>query len=423
LDQIRFEGAGKTMAEKYSWKFKPKMRARSYGWQGTQKAVSRLKEAVSEIKVVARKDPVLAGEGVVCLMERIWPAFEHIDTSSGALGGAIYRTLNMMIPILVKAPADQRTRAKWLKRLVQAFEDDGVDYLAPVEERFGEIAVYPDLIKQYADDRLEFIKMAWSQGDRFGFVHGTSICLSCLLEAGRHEELMALLGLRPSRNWYEDKFGMQSLLRQGRIEDALAFAEQMLAGDRPTYSHGEIAQFCEGLLLQLGRSDEAYRVYGLPNATGTTYLGTYRSLVKRYPERDTRAILIDLMEEHGASGKWFAAAKDAGHLDIALDCAAQSSVEPATLIRAARDFQEKNPRFAATVALQAVSHLLGGRGYEPTRTDVEDAMRYLHQAACKIDAVGWAKQSVQRLLAHKMPDVTGFQRVVEDLLPMFDQAE
>lgn len=411
------------MVVKYSWKFKPKMRARSYGWQGTQKATTRLKEAVSEIKAVARKDPILAGEGVVCLMERIWPAFEHIDTSSGALGGAIYRTLNVLIPILVKAPADQRTRAKWLKRLVQAFEEDGVDYLAPVEERFGEIAVYPDLVNQYADDRLDFIKMAWAQSERFGIVPEVSICLSCLLEAGRHEELTALLDLRSSRSWYEDKFGAQSLLRQGRPEDALAFAEQMLVGGRPSYSHGEIARFCEGLLLQLGRPDEAYRVYGLPNASGTTYLATYRSLVKRYPDRDTRAILVDLMEEHGASGKWFAAAKDAGHLDIALDCAAQSSVEPATLIRAARDFQQKDPKFAATVALQAVSHLLNGRGYEPTRTDVENAIRYLHQAARKIDALGWARQSVRRLVAHQVPDVTGFQRVVEDLLPMFDQAE
>jgi hypothetical protein len=52
------------MATKYSWKFKPKMRARSYGWQGSRKAMARLKESVSEIKAIARKDPVLAGEGV-----------------------------------------------------------------------------------------------------------------------------------------------------------------------------------------------------------------------------------------------------------------------------------------------------------------------------------------------------------------------
>jgi uncharacterized membrane protein len=160
----------------------------------------------------------------------------------------------------------------------------------------------------------------------------------------------------------------------------------------------------------------------LPNAHGTTYLATYRSLVKRYPDRDSRAVLVDLMETHGAGGKWFAAAKDAGHLDIALECAAQPSVEPATLIRAARDFQVKDPRFAATVALQAVSHLLSGRGYEPTRTDMESAMQYLHQAATKIDGLGWAKQSVRQLLAHQLQDDAGFRQVVENLLPNFDQS-
>ena len=38
---------------------------------------------------MARVDAVLAGDGIVSLMERIWPAFERIDTSSGALGSAV----------------------------------------------------------------------------------------------------------------------------------------------------------------------------------------------------------------------------------------------------------------------------------------------------------------------------------------------
>jgi len=37
-----------------------------------------LKEAVAEIKKVARVDPVTAADGVVCLMERIWPAFQDM---------------------------------------------------------------------------------------------------------------------------------------------------------------------------------------------------------------------------------------------------------------------------------------------------------------------------------------------------------
>ena len=58
------------------WQFKTKFRAKAFGWRGSRLAISRLKEAVSEIKAVAKSDPVAAGDGAVSLMERIWPAFQ-----------------------------------------------------------------------------------------------------------------------------------------------------------------------------------------------------------------------------------------------------------------------------------------------------------------------------------------------------------
>ena len=88
-------------------------------------AISRLKEAVSEIKSAAKSDPVAAGDGAVSLMELIWPAFQDIDTSSGALGTAVARTLDELIPILIEAPSDHSARSKWLKRLFEAVQDDG----------------------------------------------------------------------------------------------------------------------------------------------------------------------------------------------------------------------------------------------------------------------------------------------------------
>jgi hypothetical protein len=81
---------------------------------------------------VAKKDPVLAGDSAVRLAEKLWPALEHIDTSSGALGSAVYKTLDALIPVVVKAPADEKTRIRWLDRLWQAMAEDGVDYLSPV---------------------------------------------------------------------------------------------------------------------------------------------------------------------------------------------------------------------------------------------------------------------------------------------------
>ena len=52
-----------------------------------------MKEAVSEIKEVAKSDPVTSGDGAVSLMQRIWPALQGIDGSSGALRSAVNRTL------------------------------------------------------------------------------------------------------------------------------------------------------------------------------------------------------------------------------------------------------------------------------------------------------------------------------------------
>ena len=121
------------MAASRKWLFKNRLRARAFGWRGSKPAISRLKEAASEIKSAAKSDPVTAGEGTVSLMERIWPAFQDIDTSSGALGTAVARTLSELIPILADAPTDHATRSKWLERLFEAVQNDGVEYLGPVE--------------------------------------------------------------------------------------------------------------------------------------------------------------------------------------------------------------------------------------------------------------------------------------------------
>ncbi len=41
------------VAAAHGWRFKAKLRARAYGWRGSALAVTRLKEALSEIKTVA----------------------------------------------------------------------------------------------------------------------------------------------------------------------------------------------------------------------------------------------------------------------------------------------------------------------------------------------------------------------------------
>ena len=76
------------MADGHIWEFTSRFRRHAYGWMSLP-AIQRVKQAVSEIRKVARKDPVLAAEGAVTLLERLSPALEQIDSSSGATGTAV----------------------------------------------------------------------------------------------------------------------------------------------------------------------------------------------------------------------------------------------------------------------------------------------------------------------------------------------
>lgn len=55
----------------HKWAFKPRMRAGAYSWKSSAKATERLKSASSEIRAVARTEPVKAAEGVIALAQRI----------------------------------------------------------------------------------------------------------------------------------------------------------------------------------------------------------------------------------------------------------------------------------------------------------------------------------------------------------------
>ncbi|MEO5375533.1 MAG: hypothetical protein H7840_14900 [Alphaproteobacteria bacterium] len=401
----------------HTWTFKARFRTSAYGWRGSSLAITRLKEAVSEITKVSKVDPILAADGAVALMERLWPALQDIDTSSGALGSAVHRTLEALIPILVKAPADPKTRGKWLERLFKAVQEDGVQYLTPVEERWGEIAIYQEHINAYADRLLPSLRRIWSEEKGGGFLNGTDICLSSLLEAGRYDELFEVLGLRSYRFWAYDHFAAEALVRMGRTDAAIAYAEAARNSRTGHYEQRGIDAFCERVLIDAGRADEAYRRFGLRTAQATTYLAAYRATVKRYPGIEPRRILLDLIEARGSKGKWFAAAKETEFLDIALDCAAAYDAEPATLIRAARDFTESEPSFAASVSLVALQGLLRGRGYDAREADVLAACDHLLTAAQRLGAMIWMKEQIDVLLAMPIStDRQPFRQAIGDWL-------
>jgi len=90
-------------------------------------------------------------------------------------------------------------------------------------------------------------------------------------------------------------------------------------------------------LLGAGRVDEAYERYALTASETATGLARFRAIAKKYPHREPSGILSDLAESSGDTGRYFAAAKDAGFFDLALKFAEKGRTDPRTLSRAARD--------------------------------------------------------------------------------------
>jgi hypothetical protein len=345
------------MPAKHIWAFKASLRARAFGWNGSSLACRRLKEAVSEIRKIAKADPVTAGDGAVSLMERIWPACEHIDTSSGAVGSAVNWTQGEVLPIAIEAPADRKTRDQWLVRLWQAIQTDGVDYLWMVEDRWGELCGSREVASFWADEFLALLRTAWSDPRPGNYVRGTCLCLASLVAAGRSRELLEVLALERFPFWHHRKFGTQALAAEGRTDEAIAFAEASRGLNQPDVA---IDAACEKILLDAGRADEAYDKYALTANASSTGLARFRAIAGKYPDRDPKKILLDLAASGGDPGLWFAAAKAAGFLDLAREFARTGRTDPRTLSRASRDLIERDASFSMQVGRLAIEGILRG---------------------------------------------------------------
>ena len=81
----------------HKWAFAPRFRRHAFGWR-SQPAVQRVREAAAEIHKVAKKDPALAAAGAVLFLEKVSPALEQVDSSSGAIGTAVNHAIDRQGP-------------------------------------------------------------------------------------------------------------------------------------------------------------------------------------------------------------------------------------------------------------------------------------------------------------------------------------
>lgn len=371
----------------YKWQFAPRFRRHAFGWR-SDTPIQRIKEALTEIKQIARKEPVIAAEGAVTLLEKLSPALEQVDSSSGSLGSAVNRAIDTLVPIIAKAEVDQRVRQRWLERLWNAVQEDAIPYIEVLGDYWGELCVTSELASAWADELLPLVKHVWSpSATGHGFFKGTTACLASLYAAGRHDELLALIDKAPFKWWHDRRWGVKALAAMGKKAEAIRYAEESRGRNDPLWL---IAQACEEILLSSGLVDEAYRRYALEANQGTTNLATFRAIARKYPNKPPDEILRDLIASTpGAEGKWFAAAKDAGQFDVAIELVTRSPTDPRTLTRAARDFATERPDFAVASGLAALRWISHGAGYDITGADVLDAYTAVIQAASRagVDAL------------------------------------
>ena len=363
----------------HKWQFAPRFRRRAFGWR-SDTPIQRIKEALTEIKQFARKEPVLAAEGAITLLEKLSPALEQVDSSSGALGSAVNRAIDTLVSIIAQADVEPKQRQRWLERLWQALQEDEIPYIELLGDHWGELCVTPELASRWADEFLPLVESAWApNASGHGFFEGTSACLSALLAAGRYDELLTLIDKARFKWWHDRRWGVKALVAMGKKAEAIRYAEESRGRDDPGW---QVAQACEAILLSSNLADESYRRYALAANQGTTNLATFRAIAKKYPNVPPEQILRDLIASTpGAEGKWFAAAKDAGLFDLAIELAARSPTDPRTLTRASRDYAEKQPDFALAAGLAALHWISRGHGYEITGGDVLDAYAAVTQAS------------------------------------------
>jgi hypothetical protein len=384
-------------AEPHKWEFKARFRRHAFGWK-SQPAITRIKQAVAEIKKVAKKDPVLAADGAIAFLERVSPALEHVDSSSGSIGTAVNNAIAELVPIIADAPADAKTRDAWLERLFEAYQDDGIPYIEWLGDHWGALCASKEIASTWGDRLMDGVRLSWSPDPTLrGYFKGTTNCLSALVASERYDDVLALLELAPYKMWHYRQYGVKALAAKGKKAEAIRYAEE---GRGLNDSPVAIARACEEVLLSSGLVDEAYRRYGLEANQGGTYLATFRAVAKKYPHKAAGEALADLVKTTpGDEGKWFAAAKDAGLYDEALALASRTPCDPKTLARAARDYAEKQSAFAVGAGLLSLYWLVQGYGYEITSVDVWDAYRATLAAAERHGSAAEVKERVRKLVA------------------------
>lgn len=387
------------ISEKHIWEFKPRFRRGAFGWR-SQPAIKRIKEAVSEIKKVARHDPLLAAEGAVCFLERVSTALVNVDGSSGSMGSAVNRAIETLAVIIAQAEADDGVRRSWLKRLWKAIENDETPYIELLDKHWGRLCNSAEIASEWADELLPLARLvAASEG--YCYSRGTRVCFESLYKAGRFEELLNLLKARNFRFDSDQAYAVKTLFTLGRKQEAIAVAnacKNFSVNDTPSIDQVLIEFNLAPVPAKLEYGPSAFQAL-----RKGTYLSWYRAVAKEFPEKQPLEILQDLIATMpGQEGKWFATAKELGMLSLAIQLANTSLCDPGTLARASRDYVEKDPEFAMGAGRAALHWYLEGYGFDVEEYDVWVAFVSTMKAAAQLGQEALVNAELRRVVEPKL---------------------
>ena len=356
-----------------------------------------LHRALGELRRAARRDPLAAGEGAVLLCEHLGPALAPVEDPIGTLAAAATRTLDVVAPLLARAPAGPALRDAWLARLWVALTRDEAGHLRRLAEHWGSLCAGAVRAASWAE-RLGSVDV-----DDAGIGSAGSIaCLASQVAAGRHAQALESLASRAIAVWPERQFGVYALAALGRVDAAIAYAE---ASNPLGHRHAQdIARVCEAVLLAAGQRDAAYRRFAAVAQARQNCRQTFEALRRAYPERTASELLGDLIAASpGNEGRWFATASALRFHALAAEIASRSPCDPRTLTRHAAALLEADPGLAGELAVAAIRWLCAGHGVEIDGDDVYAAHDVASAAALRTHSQGLLRATIAALCDRPHP--------------------
>jgi tetratricopeptide (TPR) repeat protein len=358
------------------WSFTKRLRRGSFGWKSSRLAIERLREAKAELLAVAATDPLRAAAGCVLLCERLTPALEPIDSSSGALGTAANDTVAVVVHLLANTVAEPSIRRGWLDRLFEAFQQDTIGYLHDLGDAWGELCASDELANEWADALLGLTRTSLRDSSPGAKFVGAVPCLAALQRARRHDEIIALLHSLPDQDPLR-LYLVSALAALGRIDEALAAA-------LPLGRRGH--ELAERILRNSAQPERAWAQFGRLRPLQGPALAHFRALLADYPTLAPARLLHDLIDvSPGDESLWFAAAVEVGEHDLAIRMVQRAPANLAAVLRITASHQHTAPRLVHEAALHTLRWIEQRRSGRVTDAQAEALLTAMLGAAQQLE--------------------------------------